>query len=384
MEKIEKLGFYIHVPFCKQKCLYCDFFSCSNFDNSLFEKYFDYLIRELSIRLKDYYNTHSREQYIINTIYIGGGTPSIIPTYIYESFLPKLFSILDINNIDEMTIEMNPESVSQSLVDYISSYSFARLSLGIQTTNDISLMNVGRIAKCSDIDNALKIISNSSIKNTSVDFIHSLPNNMIGQSKKDIAYVLDRLNVEHISFYFLEIDDEHMMKKKWDSISMNEDDSVVDYLSTLEYLYCRGFNRYEISNFAISGKYKSQHNNHYWDLDNYIGIGLSACGCYNDIRYTNTYNLKEYFSSLDSAMLEQDIEVLNSIVREKEFIFLALRKTSGIDTLKYQTLFKGNFFDKYEMLIKKYESYFVISKNSISLTDIGMLHANTIISSFFE
>lgn len=384
MEKIEKLGLYMHVPFCKQKCLYCDFFSCSNFDNGLFEKYFTYLIRELSIRLKDYYNTHSREQYIINTIYIGGGTPSIIPTYIYQNFFKKLFSIININHIEEMTIEMNPESVSQSLIDYISSYSFVRLSLGIQTTNDSSLAQVGRIAKCFDIDNALKIISNSSMKNISVDFIHSLPNNMVGQSQKDIAYIIDRLDIKHISFYFLEIDDEHIMKKKWDAISMNDDDSIADYLSCLEYLYSRGFKRYEISNFAIGDEYQSQHNNHYWGLDDYIGIGLSACGCYNNIRYINTNNLERYFIALDSYNLEHNVEVLDNDVREREFIFLALRKSSGIDTLNYQRLFNNNFFDKYNTLIKKYDDYFVISKDFISFTDTGMLHSNTIISSFFD
>ncbi len=384
MEKIEKLGLYIHIPFCKQKCLYCDFFSCSKFDDSIFEKYFDSLIIELTIRLNHYYQTHSKITHIINTIYIGGGTPSVVPTYIYERFLAKLFSIIDKTNIEEMTIEMNPESVDESLIAYISGYSFARLSIGIQTTNDDSLFEVGRIAKCIDIDSALNIIKCSSVKNTSVDFIHSLPYNRAGQSKKDIAYVLDRLEIKHISLYFLEIDDEHTLKNKWDAVSMSEDDSVADYLDTLEYMYSQGFKRYEISNFSTAEKYQSKHNNHYWNINDYIGIGLSACGCYGNIRYTNTSDLQKYFCGLENNRLEQSIEALDSCIREKEFIFLSLRKASGLDVNRYQKLFKQDFFERYKSIIKKYESYFVINDGFIFLTDISMLYANTIISSFFE
>ncbi len=383
MDKVEKLGLYIHVPFCKQKCLYCDFFSCSNFDNSIFEKYFDSLIIELQIRLVEYCTTHCKERHIINTIYIGGGTPSVVPTYIYKHFFGKLFDIIDKSNIEEMTVEINPESIDEALIDYISNYEFARISLGVQTTNDISLAEVGRIAKCSDIDRALGIIKRSSIKNISVDFIHSLPHNRLGQSKKDIAYILDRISISHISLYFLEINDDHVMKNKWDSLAMAEDDSVADYLDTLEYMYSCGFGRYEVSNFAIGDKYRSLHNNHYWDLDDYIGIGLSACGCHSNIRYINTNDIEAYFCAIDDNALVQNVETLDNDMREKEFIFLSMRKTSGLDMLKYQKIFRDNFISRYANIIEKYKDYFIIHGNTISLTDIGMLHANTIISNFF-
>ena len=379
-DNIKKLGLYIHIPFCRQKCLYCDFFSYANFDDAIFNKYFSYIIKELEIRLKYFDRTNK----IIDTIYIGGGTPSLIKAGIYKLFFDRLFNIIDKNNIVEMTLELNPESVNKDLLDYICSFTFSRISLGIQTINEKSLNEINRIAKLNDIDNALEMINASSMKNISVDFIHSLPYNTIGQTKKDISYVLEKIDVKHLSLYFLEMDDTNIIKKKWDSVTLNENDSINDFLDTLNYIYSLGFKRYEISNFCIDDIYKSKHNLHYWDMDDYIGLGLSACGCYNNIRYTNTSDINKYFHAIDNGNnLEQYIEKLDSKIRKTEFIFLSLRKSEGINIVKYNKVFNEDFYNVYSNVIEKYKKYLTIKNDCIYLEDKSMLQSNDIISSFF-
>jgi len=377
-KNIAKVGLYIHIPFCKQKCLYCDFFSYSNFDDSIFDKYLSYILKELEIRLKDFNSTNT----IIDTIYIGGGTPSLIDASIYKYFFDKLFNIIDKNNIVELTIELNPESTNKELLDYISSFSFSRISLGIQTTNEKSLNEIARIAKLSDIDNALEIIKNSAIKNISVDFIHSLPYNIIGETKKDISYVLEKIDIKHMSIYFLELEEPSIVKKKWDSITLNDDDSVDDFLNVLDYIYSLDFKRYEISNFSLADKYKSKHNLHYWDMDDYIGLGLSSVGSYNNIRYTNTTDMKKYFYAIDNNNLEQSVEELDNEIRKKEFIFLSLRKSIGLNIDAYNKLFNEDFRTLYLEIIRKYEKHLIIKNGYIYLTDHSMLQADDIISSF--
>ncbi len=383
----KKFGLYIHIPFCKQKCSYCDFFSYTkDFDDKLIKKYISYLLKELEIRLKEIKD----KNIIIDTIYIGGGTPSLIEATEYRYFFDRLFNIIKKSNIVELTVEINPESTNEQLLSFLQGFNFSRLSIGIQSINELALAEISRIAKIKDIDNALLMIANSKIKNISVDFIHSLPHNASLATKKDIEYVMNRVNVKHISMYFLELADGNIYKDKWQSLSMNEDESADDYMLTLEHLYSKGFEHYEVSNFCLGWQYQSKHNLHYWDMDNYIGLGLSACGYHNNLRYTNTKNIKDYFASIDGSIESNfnnkilcSVETLTDADRKNEFIFLSLRKSIGLSIKKYSALFGLSFFDEYHSIIKKYESCFNITSDYISIKDSAMLYANKIVCSFF-
>lgn len=376
MAKIETSGLYIHIPFCKQKCLYCDFVSVTNYDKNLHKAYIDALMKELVLRKQAF------KDRTVETIYIGGGTPSVVDISLYENLFKKLFSVLDKDKIKEITFEANPESVSQETASFLLSLPNARVSLGVQTTNDEILQTIGRIAHKKDIDNALTLLSQ--IDNISVDLILGLPKSGADTTSRDINYITERTNINHISVYFLEIDGKERLKKKWKDFLPSEDPLIKSYFHTLDVLYSKGFERYEISNFSRGEKFRSKHNMRYWNMDEYAAVGVSASGFYNAVRYTNTHDIKKYFSLLDNKTLPIDFaENITDDIYKKEYIFLALRKKDGINLMKYKEKFGENFISKFESVIKKYEVYFDIDKTKISFRDEGMLYSNEIVSSLF-
>lgn len=376
MAKIETSGLYIHIPFCKQKCLYCDFVSDTNYDKNLHKAYINALMKELVLRKQAF------KDRTVETIYIGGGTPSVVDISLYENFFKKIFSVLDKDKIKEITFEANPESVSQETASFLLSIPNARVSLGVQTTNDEILQTIGRIAHKKDTDNALTLLSQ--IDNISVDLILGLPKSDADTTSRDINYITERVNINHISVYFLEIEGKERLKKNWKDILPSEDALIKSYFHTLGVLYSKGFERYEISNFSRGEKFRSKHNMRYWNMDEYAAIGVSASGFYNAVRYTNTHDIKKYFDLLDNETLPIDFaENTTDDIYKKEYIFLALRKKDGINLMKYKEKFGENFISKFENMIKKYEAYFDIDKTKISFSDEGMLYLNEIVSSLF-
>ena len=364
---------YIHIPFCAHKCGYCNFYSVVNMNSpNLYKKYLDALIKELEIRINDFNGN-------IETIYIGGGTPSIIGANMLEYFFDKLFNV--INNKDkikEITIEFNINDINEYSLKVISQIKNIRLSVGIQTFNEDSLKIINRQTKKEDIINVLKLINKSELKNISADFICGLPLNDREQSKKDIVFAFDLLpKIKHISLYYLEIND--FLKNKWKEFLPSEEDSVNYYNVAAETIENFGLKRYEISNYAISG-YASIHNSGYWNLKDYLGIGAGAFGCYKNSRYENTKNIKEYLEIVsENKTPSKNIEYLDAEKRKREFIFLSLRTAKGINFLYYKKLFKEDFMDKYSKIINKHLEYFDISKEYLSIKKIYFDYADEII-----
>lgn len=369
---------YIHIPFCNHKCGYCNFYSVVNMNSpDLYKKYLDALIKEYEIRIDDFAND-------IDTIYIGGGTPSIIGAKLLEYFLSELFEVINKNSknnkneIKEITIEFNVCDINKDSLNVISSIKNIRLSVGIQTFNENSLKIIKRQTDKEDIINALKLINKSSIENISADFICGLPLNNKEQSKKDILLAFDLLpKIKHISLYYLELND--FLKNKWEDFLPSEEDSVIYYNIAAKTVESLGLFRYEISNYAICG-YESIHNGAYWELKDYLGIGAGAFGCYKNNRYENTKNIKNYLEILSQNKLPvQNIEYLDMEKRKKEFIFLSLRTVKGINFLYYKKLFKEDFMDKYSKIINEHAKYFVISKEYLSIKKIYFDYADEII-----
>lgn len=364
---------YIHIPFCAHKCGYCNFYSVVNMNSpDLYKKYLDALIKELEIRINDFNEN-------IETIYIGGGTPSIIGANMIEYFFEKLFEIINYKDkIKEITIEFNINDINKDSLKVISEIKNIRLSVGIQTFNENSLKIINRQTSKEDIINALKLINKSSIENISVDFICGLPLNDKEQSKKDIIFAFDLLpKIKHISLYYLELND--FLKNKWKEFLPSEEDSVNYYNIAAETIENFGFKRYEISNYAVKG-YESIHNSAYWNLKDYLGIGAGAFGCYKNSRYENTKNIKDYFELVSKNKAPtKNIEFLDEEKRKKEFIFLSLRTAKGINFSFYKKLFKEDFIDKHSKIINKHIEYFIISKEYLSIKKIYFDYADEII-----
>lgn len=368
---------YIHIPFCVYKCAYCNFYSVVNMNSpDLYKKYLDALIKEFEIRIKDYKKN-------IETIYIGGGTPSIIGAKMLEYFFEKLFEVINKNNNDEIdeikeiTIEFNINDINKESLKVISQIKNIRLSIGIQTFNEESLKIINRKTDKNDIIEALKLINKSNLENISVDFICGLPLNDKEQSKKDILQAFDLLpKIKHISLYYLELNDS--LKNKWRDFLPTEEDCVYYYNLAKETIESFGLMRYEISNYAFSN-YESIHNSGYWDLKDYLGIGAGAFGCYKNNRYENTKNIKDYLEILSQNKLPiKNIEYLDSDTRKKEFIFLSLRTVKGINFLNYKKLFREDFIDKHSEIINKHTKYFIISKEYLSIKKIYFDYADEI------
>ena len=368
---------YIHIPFCANKCGYCNFYSVVNMNSpDLYKKYLDALIKEFEIRINDFKNNSDKD---IETIYIGGGTPSIIGANMLEYFFDKLFKVINRKDkIKEITIEFNINDINEDSLNIISQIKNIRLSIGIQTFNEDSLKIINRQTKKENIINSLKLINKSELKNISADFICGLPLNDREQSKKDIVFAFDLLpKIKHISLYYLELND--FLKNKWKEFLPSEEDSVGYYNIAAETIENFGLKRYEISNYAVSG-YESIHNSGYWNLKDYLGIGAGAFGCYKNSRYENTKNIKEYLDIVsENKFPTKNIEYLDEEKRKREFIFLSLRTAKGINFLYYKKLFKEDFIDKYSKIINKHLEYFTISKEYLSIKKIYFDYADEII-----
>ncbi|MEI0603015.1 radical SAM family heme chaperone HemW [Brachyspira alvinipulli] len=357
-------GLYIHIPFCTYKCSYCNFYSIVNMnDENIYKKYIDALIIELKLRIKDYNKK-------IETIYLGGGTPSVLGADLLKYFLDNILNIIDshngIKNIKEITIESNINDINKEYISFLESVSNIRLSLGIQTFNEKSLSIINRHTEKRDIINALRLINKSSLENISLDFICGLPLNTENQIKDDILFSYDLLpKVKHASLYYLELTES--LKKKWSDILPSDEEAVIYYKKASDTLENLGLIRYEVSNFSLIG-FQSIHNSNYWLLKDYLGLGVSAVGCYDNTRYENVKILKDYFNFLYNYKLPlKDKEFLDEDTRKKEFIFLSLRTVKGININKYNCMFNENFYLKYQKILNNNNEYFNISNEYLSI-----------------
>ena len=368
-------GLYIHIPFCTYKCSYCNFFSVVNMnEKEIYKNYADALIEELKLRIDDYNEK-------INTIYFGGGTPSVLNANLLKYLLDNILNILknyqDIKLIKEITIESNINDINSEYINFLESIDNIRISLGIQTFNEKSLSIINRHTELEEIVNALKIINNSTIENISLDFISGLPLNNKLQTKKDILKALELLpKTKHISLYYLELT--KSLEEKWRDYLPKEDESVEYYEISSNTLKDLGFIRYEISNYSINN-YESIHNSNYWKLKNYLGLGASAVGYYNRERYENIKNVKTYIEHIKQNKKPiKEIEYIDRETQKKEFIFLSLRTVKGININNYNKMFKEDFKDKYSSIIKNNKNYFLITDEYLSIKENYFNYADEI------
>ena len=370
---------YIHIPFCKKKCLYCDFPSITA-DNDVYNKYTAALIKEMQLRYK--------ELGIINidTVYFGGGTPSLFSPVLIEKILTAINNFFNISANAEITLEANPGTVSLHKLQQISAIGINRLSLGIQAVQENLLQRLGRIHTFDEAQAAVSNAKKAGFNNISLDLMYGLPYQTIAMLQDSVNWFLQQ-NIQHISIYGLQVEKgtpfADMQKQGALPLPSEETtEEMYDYITA--YLPQHDFERYEISNFAQKG-FESRHNMAYWQDKPYLGIGCAAHSYYNKNRTYNTHNVYDYISSCDKNILPViEEEKLDNTAWMEEFCFLALRTTNGIDKNKFMQNFNCDIYDIYGKNISKLIAQQMLTDHDehLSLTPLGMKFGNIAFESF--
>lgn len=355
---------YIHIPFCKSKCHYCSF--TSFVDLELKDDYLNALREQISAEYKG-------EE--LNTLYFGGGTPSLLNISDFEDLL----GLFKFGKNAEITVEVNPESVYLEYFEGLRDLGMNRISIGAQTFNDETLKLIGRRHNSAQITGAVKRAKEAGFKNISLDLIYGLPNQQTEDFLNDLKIVIG-LGIQHISLYGLKIDEGcHFYKNPPQSLP-DLDMQAEIYLKTVEFLKNYGFEHYEISNFAKFG-FESKHNLNYWNNNTYYGFGCAASGYSNNIRYTNETDLQKYIQNPLAKSSEQELSQQEIL---EEAIFLGLRKIAGINIEEINKNFNINFEEKYALILQKYSEFFDKTAKGYALTLDGILISNEILAEFIS
>ena len=381
--KKEELGIYIHIPFCMQKCLYCDFVSYIN-KSECVKEYINCMIKEIQ--------SYDFKKYNITTIYIGGGTPSFIESDYIKEIINVIQNKLEKNDTRwediEITIEANPGTVTLEKLNDYKTAGINRISLGLQATQDRLLKQIGRIHNYKDFLEAYELLKRVGFNNINVDLMIGLPNQSIKDLKESLEKII-KLNPNHISVYSLIIEDGTPISKLLDEEKIKLPDEEIErqmYWYVKNKLELNGYNHYEISNFSKKGK-ESKHNLNCWKQKQYIGIGAAAHSYFKDIRYSNTNNIEEYIKNIKENNIEKNkkIEEKQTIEDKKnEFMMLGFRMIEGVDIADFKAKFVDNPLYVYREKIKKLtdEGLIEVDLNNIKLTNKGLDLANVVFEEF--
>ena len=376
---MKEIGIYIHIPFCKQKCYYCDFISYSNKENRI-PIYIQSLKKEIE--------SCKKKNHQVKTIYIGGGTPSIIDAKYIKEILELLNKKMKVLPNAEITIEMNPGTVTEEKLKIYKQIGINRLSIGLQTNNDLLLKKIGRIHTYQQFEESFFLARQMAFNNINMDIMIGLPS----QTKEDIQSmigVIEKLKPEHISIYSLILEEgtklNTLVEEKKEMLPDEELERKM-YWTLKKEVENRGYKHYEISNFAKKG-YESRHNLDCWSQKEYLGFGVAAHSYYNNIRYSNIEDMEKYIQNIEKGKMKEN-QILQEIQTEedkqKEYMLLGLRKIEGISILEFTNQFKVNpiclFKDELTKLEK--QELIKISKDTIRLTDRGIDLANLVWQEF--
>lgn len=375
MNNKKALGIYIHIPFCEKKCNYCDFLS-GPANNKTKDNYIQAMLSEI----KSY--KELMQEYLVKTIYIGGGTPSSIQgKYIGEILeaINKNFFI----EAEEITIEVNPSSITKDKLLIYKEFGVNRLSIGLQSANDEELKLLGRIHTYQEFLENYKLARSIGYNNISIDLISGLPNQSIKEWENTLRKVTN-LKPEHISAYSLILEEGTPLYNKYYMYDLDEEKDRQIYRRTKKDLQDKGYIRYEISNYAQKG-YESKHNNSYWKRIPYLGIGLGSSSLINNTRFRNEQDISKYIkNSKDRNLLWQDINKLSKKEAMEEFLFLGLRITEGIRKSQFKEEFDISIEKVFGNVIEQSIKEGVIgeSVDKIFLTEYGLDVSNYVLTRF--
>ena len=370
------LGIYIHIPFCRSKCAYCDFYSlpCQERNDDLMQRY----LKALCAHIKEC--GALAPKYKVDTIYFGGGTPSFFGSAGLSTILAAIRRSFDVDSKAEITFEANPDSITDKLLLRLRGEGFNRVSLGVQCDDDAILQTIGRPHTYEQAKEAVEKIRRAGFTNVSVDLIYGLPGQTLAGWKQTVEHVME-LHPEHISCYGLKLEEGTPLYTNQHRYHLPEDDDQADmYLAAVDILTSNGFRQYEISNFARKGLY-SRHNMKYWMGNEYLGFGPSASSDFAGRRFTMVRDIEEYIEGIRTGgEVIEDQEEIPLWDRAGEYIMLRLRTLNGISGEDYERRFRLPF-EPLEKELEKQQGYAVKSPDGRwRLTPKGYLISNTIIS----
>ena len=355
---------YIHIPFCKSKCNYCSFTSFVDFSN--IDKYLLCLNQEI----KYFYQKEK-----LNTLYIGGGTPSLLSV----NQINDILSLFSFENNAEITMELNPNDVDEKYLNNLLNLGINRLSFGVQTFDNNILKIIGRRHNSNDAIEVVKLAKNMGFDNISIDLIYGLPNQTMNNFKNDLKFAVN-LPITHLSFYGLKIEEGCKFYQNIPDNLPDADTQADMYEFLCEFLTNNDFEHYEISNFSKKG-FNSKHNLNYWDNNTYYGFGIAAHGYDGNIRYSNKIDFKSYF---ENPIEHFEITELTKKQKLEEEIFLGFRKGKGVNILLLNGKYGIDFEKKYSNILQKYTDYLIKTDSGYAFNTKGFLISNNILSDFIE
>lgn len=385
----KQIGLYIHIPFCKQKCSYCDFCSYAN-KESFIKRYIQCVLKEIievGNNNKIDFENGKDDLFLVKTIYIGGGTPSLIDSKYIVQIIEDIKLNFEIDEKAEITIEVNPGTVTLEKLEDYKRAGINRLSIGLQSTHEHLLKEIGRIHTYLDFLDTFRFAREAGFENINVDLMIGIPNQTLEEVKDSIEEIVS-MEPEHISVYSLILEEgTPLFKKVEEGLELPDEELERKmYWNVKRILEANGYNHYEISNFAKQG-YESKHNLDCWNQKEYIGFGIAAHSYTNGIRYSNIENIEQYIKNYDEDKTEenlvfhgkQDMEAM-----QKEYMLLGLRKIDGVSIQEFKIKFVANPVFLYHSELEKLvnEELLEIDGDQIKLTNKGLDLANIVWEEF--
>lgn len=375
MKNLKPLSIYIHIPFCKEKCFYCDFLSFKGREN-YFLAYKNALLNEIKE-----FALQNKNIYEIKTIFIGGGTPSVFPIGYIGEIMESIFSNFFVSKDAEISIEANPGTLSYEIIKHFKENEINRISLGVQSLNNDILKNIGRIHTAEQFYENYNNVRKVGFENVNVDLMFSLPNQTLEIFENTIYKILE-LQPEHISCYSLILEEDTKFYDMYEKGIFKPVDDELDrkfYYKAIDIFEKNNYNLYEISNFSKPNK-QCKHNIIYWERGEYIGFGIGASSLLNNTRFSNTRSFLDYINFKN----EKEFEILQKEDMYSEFVFLGLRMTKGISKEKFKKEFGIDIRNIYKKELEKFlENGLLLEKDDfIYLSKKGIDLSNVVFSEF--
>ncbi|MGN1269787.1 MAG: radical SAM family heme chaperone HemW [Clostridia bacterium] len=386
----KEIGIYVHIPFCKQKCSYCDFCSYAE-KEELIAQYIECLLKEIEDvgkNNKTDFENGKDDLFLVKTIYIGGGTPSLIESKYIVEIMKNIKSNFEIQEDAEITIEVNPGTVTLEKLEDYNNIGINRLSIGLQSTHEHLLKQIGRIYTYLDFLDTYRFAREAGFENINVDLMIGLPNQTLAQVQDSVEEIVS-MEPEHISVYSLILEEGTELYKQVEEEKVqlpNEELERKMYWAVKEILEKNNYIHYEISNFA-KPNFESKHNLDCWKQKEYIGFGVAAHSYTNGIRYSNIKELEKYISNYKTGEVENNFvfhEKQNLEDMQKEYMLLGLRKLQGVSIQEFKTKFVANPVYLYHSELEKLvsEDLLEIDGDDIKLTNKGLDLANIVWEEF--
>ncbi|EIT66439.1 radical SAM family heme chaperone HemW [Lactococcus garvieae] len=371
MKKNETKAAYVHIPFCSHICYYCDFAKVLMTGQPV-EAYIDELLKEY-----DSYGISS-----LQTLYIGGGTPSVLPADQLEKLLTHLTKNLDLEELEEFTVEANPSDLTDEVLTVLAQSPVNRISLGVQSFDDKLLKKIGRAHTEAQVYSSIERLRAAGFENITIDLIYGLPNQTMEMVERDVQKFLE-LDLPHVALYSLILEDHtvFMNRQRRGRLRLPSDDRNADmYEYIIETLTAKGYSHYEVSNFGKIG-YESKHNMTYWDNAEYYGVGAGASGYLEGIRYKNHGPVHHYLREENKRVNE---EVLTRKQRIEEEMFLGLRKKNGVSIERFHKKFGQTLEEVYGTIIEElaFQKMLFEADGRIQMTEKGFELGNEVFERF--